>query len=377
MCIQYIPIEGNGISNFKFGAMILCPLIWFLNFKTFSRAFFICFAYITILSFSVLYNIESFRVTSFVYKLSFIIMFLMCYDIVYIRKALNISDFENFIKKTIIAFIIVLLMQQLALVLGIRVLPIINLMGYLNRGIGTNSLTLEPSHSARLLTVLAIVYLRLLQIKFGRSNLTFAKIYKYNKWVFLGFLWSMISMGSGTAFIGLILIIFYFLKKETIIVSISISMLLIFTAPYIKNESFNRALLAIESTMTLDSETIITNDNSSAQRILPLLNTIEYLKSSNYDTKFFFGNGIDSVVSSVITSSNNSNVNLVDYGFISYLLSILIIFRLCIHKLWSIETLIFTILLSLLLNNVYYVWACLILLSTTKYFLQTHINNSN
>ena len=66
MCIQYIPIEGNGVSNIKFVAMCLSPFIWFLNFKTFSKAFILSLLYIFIISISVIANIENFRFSSFV-----------------------------------------------------------------------------------------------------------------------------------------------------------------------------------------------------------------------------------------------------------------------------------------------------------------------
>ena len=74
MCVQYVPIEGPDISLFKFGAMIICPFILFLNFSNFTRGIFICFLYVLSFSFSSFYNFESFRLSTYGYKLSYLIM---------------------------------------------------------------------------------------------------------------------------------------------------------------------------------------------------------------------------------------------------------------------------------------------------------------
>ena len=58
-----------------------------------------------------------------------------------------------------------------------------------------------------------LVLLRMHEVKWGRANLTFFRLYKGNKWVILGFLWCMLTMGSGTAFIGLAILSLYFIKK--------------------------------------------------------------------------------------------------------------------------------------------------------------------
>ena len=365
MCIQYIPIEGVGISDFKFGAMILCPLIWFLNFKTFSKSFVVCLLYIIAISFSSLYNFESFRLSSYGYKLAFVVMFLMAYDIVYIRKALNIIDFENFVKKLIFAFVIVLVLQQIAIIVGIRKLPIINLLGYLNRGIGANSLTVEPSHTARILTVLALVYLRTQEIKFGKK-LDIKKAFRYNKKIFIGFLWSMITMGSGTAFVGLAILATYFINTKNLI-KISFIFVLIYTiAININYEPLDRAIASIESVTTFDNEQIKEADGSAAIRILPVLNTFSELELSYSQT--WFGYGIDSNDSTELLGERRTVGDLKDYGLITYILSLILVFSLAIRKFYCVETLIFVLLLGAGINNISYIWGILLIFTTMRYF---------
>ena len=115
--------------------MCLSPFIWFLNFKTFSKAFILSLLYIFIISISVISNIENFRFSSFVYKL-FILMFLMYYDLIHINKAISLNDFIKFIRTFIAIFAITLIFQQFLLIIGITSFPLFNLSIYLDRGIG-------------------------------------------------------------------------------------------------------------------------------------------------------------------------------------------------------------------------------------------------
>lgn len=365
MCIQYIPIEGNGISDFKFGAMILSPLIWFLNIKTFSRSLVICLLYIIAISFSSLYNFESFRLSTFGYKLSFIVMFLMAYDLIYIKKVLNLLDFESFVKKLIFAFVIVLILQQIAIIIGIRRLEIINFYYFLDRGIGANSLTLEPSHTARILTVLTLVYLRILEIKFGKK-LNIKEVFRYNKKIFIGFIWSMVTMGSGTAFVGLAILATYFISRANLIKVSFIYALIFIVISNISYEPLDRAIASIESVTTLDNEQIKEADGSAAIRILPVLNTFSELDLSY--SKTWFGYGIDSNTSTELLGETRSAGDLKDYGLITYILSFVLVFSLCIRKFYSIETLIFLSLLGAGINNLAYIWGILMLFSTVRFF---------
>lgn len=365
MCIQYIPIEGDGISYFKFGAMILCPLIWLVSFKTISKSFVLCLSYIIAISLSSLYNLETFRLSSYGYKLAFIFMFIMAYDLVYISKSIQLSVWLNFVTKLILAFAIVLVLQQIIIIFGIVKFPIINLMGSLNRGIGSNSLTIEPSHSARVLTVLGLVYLRTLEIIYDRK-LSLRELYRFNKWVLIGFLWSMITMGSGTAFIGLAILVTYFISIKNVIkisVLYTLGYLLLANISY---EPLDRAMASIKAVGTLNNEEIIEADGSAAIRILPILNSFREIDLSQGNT--WLGSGIDSNLDTGLLGEHRAVGDLKDYGVVVYILSLGIVFSLCIRKFYSIETLIFVGPLSAGINNFAYGWGILLLFTTMRYF---------
>ena len=371
MCVQYIPIEGDGASYVKFAAMCLTPLIWLNMFKTFSKVFILGGIYLIAIVFSVLYNSDSFRLSTVGYKIAFVVMFIMYYDLIYFNRALTIHDFIKFLKALIAAFFICLVLQQLAIIIGIRSMPIINFTTYLNRGIGSNSLSLEPSHAARILTVLMIVLVRMYEVKWGSRNLTLTRLYKENKWIFLGFLWSMLTMGSGTAFAGLAILGLYFIKRQYLIYSSVLILLFYISIPYINYEPFDRAKSSIEASITLDREAIIEADFSAASRIVPLIDTFSYLDLNNIDT--WLGKGVDTNASYEYLSEETTIGNISDYGLVCFIISLIFVFMCCINKIWSLETLIFVFLLSLTVANVAYVWGILMLFTTSKYFYKSKI----
>ena len=347
--------------------MCVSPLIWLITFKTFSKAFVWGGIYLLFILFSVIYHIDSLRISTVGYKVTFVLMFIMYYDLIYFNRVLSLIDFIKFLRTFILAFVICLVLQQMAIIAGLQSLPLINLMGYLGRGIGSNSLTLEPSHTARILTVLMLVLLRMHEVKWGRTNLTLSRLYKENKLVVLGFLWSMITMGSGTAFVGLAILSLYFIKKQNIVIILLLGFVFYLSIPFIKYEPFNRAKDTLDAAITLDQKKVIEADNSASARIVPLLNTFTYLDIKNADT--WLGKGIDTNSSSEYLSAENTIGDITDYGLISFIISLIFVFVCCIKKIWSLEAAIFILLLGAAIGNIAYVWGVLMLFTTSKYFL--------
>ena len=223
----------------------------------------------------------------------------------------------------------------------------------MDRGIGANSMTIEPSHTARVLTVLALVYLRIQEIKFGKK-LDVKKIYRLNKKIFIGFIWSMVTMGSGTAFVGLAILTTYFISTKNII-----KISFFFTTIYIVSVNINfkpleRAIASIESVSTFDNEKIKEADGSAAQRILPVINTFRGIDFSSSNS--WFGYGIDSNKSTELYGKTKTVGDLKDYGLLTYILSLVLVFSLIIKKFSSIETLIFVSLLGAGIANLAYIW---------------------
>ncbi|MDB9913107.1 hypothetical protein OAD06_02290 [Flavobacteriaceae bacterium] len=370
MCIQIVPLEGSGVSNLKFATMCLAPFIWMFYFKTFSKAFVWGFIYILMIIFSVLYNIDSLRLSTLGYKIAFVFMFIMYYDLIYFNNAFSLQEFIKFLKFLIWAFVVCLILQQVAILVGLRSLALINFVNYIDRGIGANSLSIEPSHAARILTVLMLVFIKMSELKTGKENFIFFEFYKNNKKVLLGFLWAMLTMGSGTAFVGLALILLYFVKTKYTAIVGPLLLILYFLIPYINYESFDRAKLTFETFITLDNAKIIEADRSAAARIVPLVNTFTKIEVTKLET--WIGEGIDSHLDVDYLSNEKIIGDITDYGLISYIFSLFFVFSCCIHKVKSIETILFIFLLGASILNIAYVWGILMLFSTSNYFLNNY-----
>lgn len=366
MCIQYIPIEGNGVSNVKFVAMCLTPFIWIRNVKRISKPFIWGGLYLVIVGFSAMYNEHAVRVSSLIYKCSFFVMFIMYYDLINFNKVFTIDNFISFLKKFIIIFTLFLILQQIAIIIGLRSFPLINFMNYLDRGIGSNSLSLEPSHFARVLTVLMLVLLRMYEVKWGKSNVTIRNIYKDAKWVVIAFLWSMFTMGSGTAFVGLAILSLFFLRKQYLVPLSTLLVVFYFSIPYINFEPFNRAKNVLEASMTLDSELVKDVDHSASARIVPLIATFQ--NADILSDSFWIGKGEDQSLEDVHAYEEKSIGGINEYGFLSYIALLIFFRKCCLDKIISTETIVFIFLLSASISNIAYVWGILLLFTTVKSF---------
>lgn len=366
MSIQYIPLEGDGVSYLKFSLMCASPLIWFLSFKTFSKGFILGLIFIVSIIFSSLYNVQAIRFSSLGYKIAFIVMFIMYYDLIYVRHVLRLDTFKKFIKNLIYAYALCLIIQQLFLIIGIREFPIINLMSFLDRNLGANSLALEPSHSARILTAAMLVFFRLEEVTNVENKFILKSLYQNNKKLFLIFFWCMLTMGSGTAIIGLLILSTYFIKRQYLLGLIPVLILLAVIIPQIDYEPIERVKNIIAALETLDINYIKTTDRSAAARIVPFINTINYIDFT--ETSNWFGNGIDTNLNADYLSEEQFIGGIKDYGLICYLASLFLFFGCCTKKIFSIETFVFVVLLAASINNVAYVWGILLLFTTSNYF---------
>ena len=85
----------------------------------------------------------------------------------------------------------------------------------------------------------------------------------------------------------------------------------------------------------------------------------------------WFGKGIDVNVLEDALSKEITIGGISDYGLISYIISLIFVFGCCIKKLFSIETLIFIILMGAGIGNIAFGWGGLMLFTTATYFTTT------
>lgn len=373
-CIRYIPIDSRaGISYFKIGVSMLCPFIFLSCTPKINKTFFIISAYLFFVFSAAIFHPETLRWTTLVFLLSYFFMYQTFYNLIYERHVFTVESFILFLKGFIFAYFIFLIIQQIALVVGITYLPIINLTQFLNRGIGANSLSGEPSVSARILAVLFLALIRMIELKYGRS-LSCQEIYKEAKWATIGFLWCMLTMGSGTAFIALGVLALYFIRRQYVFIIIPLLILFYLLIPYIEFEPLQRAYKVFNSFFSMDIQLIQQTDGSASTRVIPLVNTLTSLDLTKWET--WFGHGIDYSVKAGRYSNEVLIGGIGDYGLLSFIIMQFFVFSCGITKFFSIETLIWFVLFSLTIGNVPYSWGVLLIFTTTKYLKKYYESNS-
>ncbi len=362
-CIRYIPLETRaGISSIKTFTSAVCCIVFLWNVAHVTKALLLSIIYFFTLFLSATFHFATFRISTLLYLASFLITYVTLYNLIYVKKVFTLDYFISCLKKLLLAYVIVLLMQQLFIVLGIRYFPLINLTQFLDRGIGANALSGEPSVSARILGVLFYAYMEC--ISFRQSmNFRFRQLWTAeHKWVTIGFLWAMLTMGSGTAFIVLGVLSFYFINWRNALFVTPLIVGLIYIGSEMDVEQFDRAYNTAQATMTLDKQEVLETDGSAATRITPILNTINNLNLTKKE--HWFGYGIDA---GNANKSERMIAEITDYGFLAYICGLLLVFS-CSIRFFSIPSIMFFIGIGGGTTNIAYLWGILMLFMCVRYF---------
>ena len=314
---------------------------------------------------------ESMRWTTVLYSIMFCLTFLAYSEL--LRKGVFTPiNYLKLLKYLILAYFIVLLIQQFCVLLG---LPIFNISNYDGgKPWKLNSLSAEPSHSARIVALLMYSYVVIKELLLNRTY-NLKKDLKHDKWVWFAFIWTMITMGSGTAFLFLPLVLLKFLKAKNILPLALISVAVFALMTILGVDAFERTFKVINATITFDIETILRADHSAAIRIVPFLVLIPMLNITTVNG--LLGHGIDYVgtfLSDYIygiekgASGGGLLQMWMEYGFIVFIIYLIFTLKSTFNKNDFIS-LIFWFLLVFLYNiNSQIIWLCIVLLFTNKQF---------
>lgn len=369
MSVQILYIEGWAVSTPKVIFMALTPLIMLFRTQYISKATIYATLYLIVTVCFLLLK-PDFRSSTIYYSTLFFFTFNLYYNLVFHENVYTIDDFIKVLKGLIYAYAICLALQQLCIIAGIRYMPIINLMGMDYYGLfRLNTLAIEPSHAARLLTVFFYGLLKLGQYKNNSMPLRILDLWAEYKWTIIAFLYTMICIGSGTAFVGLAILSLYFLKKEYIIAVLVGATAFYMAVPYIDYEPLTRAIEIFNATLTGDTETITKTDSSAAARVNIIVDTFTHLDIT--DSSVWFGSGTDSVAK----DGRHIVSAITDYGLFSYITKLIFFFSCCFTSIFSLETLMFILLFGMNIGNIAYGFAALMVFATIKYFKNNYQND--
>ncbi len=365
---QYVPIEGAGISNIKVLLMTIAIYILLTRTLKFSKAFILGIVYLLFQFLTASFHPESFRSSTLIYSMLLVLTYICFYNLINIEKVFTIDYFIKIIKLFIKICFIVTIVQQIFTLIGLNYFPLLNLYLGLNRGLGCNSLFLEPSHFGRFMLVAYYAYIKCCEYKRDEGPYTIKELFsEEHKWVTIQFLWMITTMSSGTAFVGLIFLSLYFVRKHNWYYTIPALLIAYSLTQFFEIEALDRATNTLEATTSLNNETIQDADGSASVRIAPIINSI------NADiTKFetWFGKGIDSGVNIHYMARTLFD----DYGLVFYIISLFFNFT-CAYTVLSLGMVfMFTGIGGGCGSNVQYAWALMMIMTCVKYFHDNRYN---
>jgi hypothetical protein len=314
---------------------------------------------------------NSLRWYTILYSWMFFFTF-MAYNRLLLSNFFNLNQFLKLLQFLIIAYFVTLLIQQFCVLIS---LPIFNLSNYNpNEPWKLNSLSAEPSHSGRILGLLFYSFIEIKELV-NNKKYSLKNDFNQDKWFWLAFLWTMLSMGSSTAILFLILIYFKFFGFRNLFFNSLMTLCIFYFLNILGIKQIDRLFETMKAFFSFDISSIISVDHSASIRIVPLI-TI-FTKLDILSINGMFGHGIDSVSSFLFRYLPGAGNNIsgggffqiwYEYGFLTFF--ILLIFTLkATNCRNSIINFLFWFLLVFLYGiNSQITWLCIILLYTINYF---------
>lgn len=368
--IMFVPIEQGPFSPVKIGFMGICPLIFIAKKPIVTKALVLAAIY-----WVVCYTMSLLKGEMRFSTLGFLGMYLILYINYYsfiVKGTFTLEYFTKVLKYLIIAYAVVLIGQQMCVLVGLRNMPLLNLQNQFFLSITKlPSLTLEPSHSARILTFTMLGYLRCMEIMKGKRISLQELFSPEQRIVTFSFLWSMLMMGSGTAFVGMGVLSFYFITRKTVIYIIPLIIGMFMLGQSMELKQMDRAVALAEAASTGSAEEAMAADGSGATRIIPVMNVFTKTDVTQLETWI----GKKSMEKDKHWWMRTDTKIYDQYGLIAFIISLVFIYSCVIRHFFSIETLLYLILLGFTLGNIYYAWGCLMIMTGVTYFQKICIEN--
>lgn len=319
---------------------------------------------------------ESWRPTTFFYSCMFLFTFLLCYRIVNTGN-IKIQTFLHINKLLIYAYAVFVLIQQACLIAGVEPINYTQSESvFEDTAFRINALSPEPSHIARFMLIFMVSYLSLRSIEMGRQYY-FTKDYKSDILVWISYLWSMLTIGSATAILYVGMAMIPLISKKNIKYLVFIILAAIVMIMVLDTRSLDRAINIIPAALSLDIDTLFMIDASAAWRIAPLILFFRHLAPLSIN--FFIGNGIDyqrGLCERYLIGYNEAAPTggyitmIMDYGFLSFLMLMIIIYGYCYHKSNRYMVLVFMlVVLPFIGINTQLFWCVLLFFMANRYYL--------
>ena len=370
--IYYMPIDSFGMNAPIKMALMASSIVvlLFYTFKT-SKALILGVMYLIFQYTVASFHPETFRWSTYIYSILLVLTYVCFYNLVYIEKVFTIDHFIRICKWFMMAYFIVCIMQQVLTIAGIGYFPLLNMIKNLDRGLGCQSLSMEPSTFGRFMLVFYYAYVKCQEYKRDKGPFTLSELFSgEHKWVTIRFLWMMLTMGSGTAYFCLILFSLYFVRKHNWYYVIPILVVCYILLQNSGIEALDRTTSTIEATATLDKKTIQETDGSASARIAPIINSL----NADFSKKeTWLGYGIDYGKNQGSFYKQTGTI-FDDYGFLFYIFTLIFTFT-CGYRFFSLASLFMFVGIGGSMNsNIQYAWELAMVMTCVRYFYENRYN---
>ena len=372
MCVQYWPVEGIGTSMVKVAFMCLSPLILLFVWRNGVQwRVILCVGSCLAWKLSVAYfQTTPFRLETLAYSIAFFLTYILFYTLVH-NGCFTLGKAQTLLEALLWAYIVVLIVQQLYSLAGGGEWQLMNLMLARAHVFKCQSLSLEPSHSGRILGAVFYALLKIWEFQKGK-RLSVGDLWGGHRWVSAGFLYAMISMQSATAIFVLLLLMLYFFNWKYVIPVILIFMFLPEIAEITESAELRRVIDVMEASTSGNVDEVINADTSASFRVAPIMNM---LHADYSDINLWTGHGIDSAYEILQADFMNSRYDILpeeilDTGIIGYVLSLVFIFCCAIRQIISLPTLMFLLGVGGSIRNSAYGWGILMIFTVVSYFYE-------
>ena len=200
------------------------------------------------------------------------------------------------------------------------------------------------------------------------EKLSLKRIFEpFHRWITIGYLYAMTTMGSGTAFIVLMIQAMYFVQAKRLWYVVPVFMGLYFTLPLMNIKQLDRAVNVINATLTLDVEIVQETDGSANTRIAPILNTLNMDLSSR---ETWFGEGTltqREILNKNVYKRQGKVGNIDQYGLLSFIVMQICVV-VCAFRFLSLQTVMWAMVFGFSFGNIAYTWGALMIFTSIRYF---------
>lgn len=375
LCISPAFALGEGNRNLLLiGFMGAAPLVLLYKPQIFPKIDLSCILICTtLILFPLLSHPETMRWSTVLYSCMFFISFIAIARLL-IWSDFTLHQYTDLLRWLIYAFAVTLIIQQFCVLTG---LPIFNVSNYnILEPWKLNSLTSEPSHTARFMTVLMYSFLWMQQLEHDGEKLNWKTSYNEDKWVWRAFLWVMLTMMSGTAMLMLCVMFLSYLDRKHII-NIAISIVVVIAiADKVEFKPMQRFLNFSEAVLSLDKDKMSTIDHSASMRVVPFLICAEQVDLNTIDG--WCGKGIDYGIHTLYKSirgvkkgytAGGYALLALEYGFIVFVMLTIFTLSLCYNRNNKTVSIILWLLCCFSLGvNTQIGWSFIILSCINKHF---------